>query len=264
MARNFSGAVSSIDPAEVEKFGRAAAEWWDPKGQFEMLHRMNPVRVRYIKDKVDQFLGKDKARSLHKPFTGLKMLDVGCGGGLLSESLSRLGGEVTGLDAAPENVKMAAFHAQADPLLVSPNYRAVTAEELLEETGGSCFDVVCSLEVIEHVNDPKSFVNTLSLLVKVRIFRFEYHLDLITAASQFFTVFMAEDVLKWVPPGTHEHGKYVTPEELTSYAAVANASVLDMSGMAYNPLGNRWHLIASSSPAALLMNYLACLKRNDL
>ncbi|KAI8854298.1 S-adenosyl-L-methionine-dependent methyltransferase [Chytridium lagenaria] len=209
------GTTSSIDPEEVAKFGRAAAEWWDPKGQFEMLHKMNPVRVSYIKDKVDQYLDRNRLVKLDKPFEGLKMLDVGCGGGLLAESLSRLGGDVVGLDAAPENVKMAKFHAESDPLLRSPTYRTLTAEELLEETGGSQFDVVCSLEVIEHVNDPKSFVSTLCQLAKP-----EGVILLSTinrnAASHFLTIFMAEQLLKWVPPGTHEHDKYITPEELTT------------------------------------------------
>ncbi|KAJ3106692.1 hypothetical protein HDU97_005844 [Phlyctochytrium planicorne] len=250
-----TASASSIDPEEVAKFSKASAEWWDPHGQFEMLHKMNPVRVGYIKDKVYQHLQRQQPGLLHKPFKGLNMLDVGCGGGLLSESLTRLGGQVTGLDASPENVNMARYHAESDPLLPKPTYRAVTAEDLLSETGGSVFDAVCSLEVIEHVNDPKSFVQTLCQLVKPQGLVFLSTINR-TAVSNFLTIQMAEQVLKWVPPGTHDHSKYVTPEEISSFVnSTGDSKVVDITGVTFNPLLSKWMLLSHLNPASLLMNY---------
>ncbi|KAJ3114665.1 hypothetical protein HDU96_001809 [Phlyctochytrium bullatum] len=251
--------ATSVDAEEVAKFGRAAAEWWDPHGQFAMLHKMNPLRVRYIVDKVDEHVRSVRESPRGKPLDGLRMLDVGCGGGLLSESLSRLGGTVTGIDAAPENVKMAKLHADADPMLVTPTYINTTAEDLLAETGGSCFDVVCSLEVIEHVTDPAQFVATLCQLVKPQGVVLLSTINR-TPKSYLFTIMMAEQVLRMVPPGTHDYNKYVTPDELTTFARHAGASIADIRGMFFNPITNAWELQPLELPQILLVNYLACLK----
>ncbi|KAI9359313.1 S-adenosyl-L-methionine-dependent methyltransferase [Zopfochytrium polystomum] len=265
-------AESSIDASEVSKFAQASAEWWDPRGQFEMLHRMNPVRVRYIRDQVvraspgSASATREELARMVKPFSGLSILDIGCGGGLLSESLARLGANVVGVDAAPENIAIATLHSRTDPMLQKPTYMASTAEAILEKGGEAQFDIVCSLEVVEHVRDPKKFIQTCMHLVKpggLGVFSTINR----TPASYLLTVVMAEQVLRWVPAGTHDHAKYVTPQEMVAYIESAGGRVEDMSGIAFDPLLKKWHLTGSASPSgiswqpSLWMNYIVACTR---
>ncbi|KAJ3202715.1 Hexaprenyldihydroxybenzoate methyltransferase, mitochondrial [Entophlyctis luteolus] len=206
---------------------------------------MNPVRVRYIRNqiqsnKIRESSGKDvESLSLAFPFSNLRIVDVGCGGGLLSESLARLGANVTGIDAAVENVAMATHHARLDPSIKGTlNFKSTTADELAKDEE-SAFDAVCSLEVIEHVNDPKQFVQDCMRLLKPNGLAVFSTINR-TALSYLYTIFLAEQVLRWVPPGTHNHEKYVTPQELREWATHAGGEVVDVTGMHFDPLLNSW------------------------
>ncbi|KAI8585571.1 S-adenosyl-L-methionine-dependent methyltransferase [Geranomyces variabilis] len=256
----FSSTSASVNDAEIAKFAKAAAEWWNPKGEFEMLHRMNPVRVRYLRDMLARHAGEPVGAPA-KPFEGLRILDIGCGGGLLSEALARLGATVVGADAAGENIAMAKIHAQQDPALTQLEYRHVTAEKLLED--GEQFDVVCALEIIEHVNNPKEFTRVCSQLVKPNGLIFFSTINR-TPASYLFTILLAEHFLQWVPPGTHDHAKYVTPQEMDQYLVNADCEPLETRGMAFDPLRNRWSLLSGDGLGDLQMNYIVGARRLDL
>ncbi|KAJ3333213.1 hypothetical protein HDU76_010534 [Blyttiomyces sp. JEL0837] len=263
-----SSTYSSIDAAEVSKFAKASADWWNPRGQFEMLHKMNPMRVKYIRDQYQKHSQDPSTVSTDPslPFAGLRMLDIGCGGGLLSESLSRLGASVDGVDAAPENIAMATIHAQMDPFLKTPNYQASTAEDLVTKVGDGYYDVVCGLEIVEHVKDPEEFIATCVKLVKPGGLVFFSTINR-TVTSYLFTIFMAESVLRWVPEGTHDHAKYITPSEFVSYLQRSGASALDTTGMGYSLVNNDWELLQDGKGplggmGALEMNYILCARRN--
>ncbi|KAJ3224152.1 Hexaprenyldihydroxybenzoate methyltransferase, mitochondrial [Chytriomyces hyalinus] len=271
-----TGSYSSVNADEVAKFAAASHEWWDPKGQFGMLHLMNPVRMKYIRD---VFLKYSRAGAdplvggLARPLEGKKVLDVGCGGGLLSESLRRLGATVTGIDASSENVAMATHHASLDPMLKENlAYRSITVENLLQEVGASHFDMVCSLEVIEHVNNQDVFIRNCMDLVKPEGLAVFSTINR-TPTSYLLTILMAEHILRWVPPGTHDHSTYVTPSELESFVRAAERSphhpancsldIVDTRGIAYLPLENKWQVLDSSTAASkfpfggdLDMNYV--------
>ncbi|KAJ3043917.1 hypothetical protein HDV00_003957 [Rhizophlyctis rosea] len=219
-----------------------------------MLHRMNPVRVRYIRSMLEQYFGTVSGSA--QPFQGLRILDIGCGGGLLSESLARLGATVVGADASSENIQIARIHASQDPMLSrgagSIEFRHTTAETLADE--GEQFDVVCGLEIIEHVSDPNLFVRPNGLLFFSTINR--------TATSYLFTILLAEHLLKWVPPGTHDHGKYITPEEMEKFLKTNGCDLLDASGIAYEPWRNQWKLLGGDSLGDLHMNYIVAAMRS--
>ncbi|KAJ3021541.1 hypothetical protein HKX48_008303 [Thoreauomyces humboldtii] len=258
-ARRFA---SSVDDQEIAKFARAASEWWNPSGEFEMLHRMNPVRVRYVKDLVTSMMHVDP---LHddpaKPFTGLRILDIGCGGGLLSEALARLGAEVVGADAGGDNIAMAKVHALEDPTLAKGlEYRHTTAEQLVLD--GEQFDVVCALEIIEHVVDPKEFTRVCSQLVKPNGLIFFSTINR-TPLSYLLTIFMAEKVLRWVPPGTHEHSKYISPEEMKQYLTSADCQPIHTKGMGFNPLTKQWRLLEGTGLGDLQMNFITGAQKLD-
>ncbi|KAJ3159322.1 hypothetical protein HDU86_001926 [Geranomyces michiganensis] len=258
-----------VNDAEIAKFAKAAAEWWNPKGEFEMLHRMNPVRVRYVRDTLARHATGELAGVVHatttigtsslaRPFDGLRILDIGCGGGLLSEALARLGATVVGADAAGENIAMAKIHAQQDPALTQLEYRHVTAEKLLEDR--EQFDIVCALEIIEHVNNPREFTRVCSQLVKPNGLIFFSTINR-TPASYLFTILLAEHVLRWVPPGTHDHAKYITPQEMDDYLVNADCEPLETRGMAFDPLRNRWRLLSGDGFGDLQMNYIVGARR---
>ncbi|KAJ3292942.1 Hexaprenyldihydroxybenzoate methyltransferase, mitochondrial [Rhizoclosmatium sp. JEL0117] len=255
-----TSASSSINAEEVSKFAAASAEWWDPHGQFGMLHKMNPPRTKYIRDQVLKHLNPSlfppSATPAH-PFKGLRILDVGCGGGLLSESLARLGATVTGLDASPENTAMATYHASLDPSLSPPpTFLAEPIEQHLQNTQQK-YDVVTSLEVIEHVNNPATFLKHCLQSVKpggVAVFSTINR----TRTSWLLTILAAEHVLKWVPVGTHDHAKYITPEELEGFVKGSgeNVQVVDVRGIAYRVLENRWEVLGSEADKKALGNSL--------
>ncbi|TPG20512.1 bifunctional 2-polyprenyl-6-hydroxyphenol methylase/3-demethylubiquinol 3-O-methyltransferase UbiG [Sphingomonas koreensis] len=216
---------TTIDPAEAAHFGGLAAEWWDPKGSSAMLHRLNPARLGYIRDQIDLHWQGDAAG--FTPLAGRSALDVGCGAGLLCEPLARLGGAVTGIDAAPENIAVARAHAAAAGLAI--DYRAVELATL----AGQRFDLVTSLEVIEHVADPARFVRGLAavlgedgLLVLSTPNR--------TAFSRLALITLAEGTGR-IPRGTHDWEKFLTPDELTALIEAAGLRVIDVRGLSFSP-----------------------------
>ncbi|KAK9721074.1 Hexaprenyldihydroxybenzoate methyltransferase, mitochondrial, variant 3 [Basidiobolus ranarum] len=235
--------------------------WWDPLGECQMLHLMNPPRVEYIRNFIERALPSEN-RDVAYPFRGLRMLDAGCGGGLLTESLVRLGGDVVGLDAAKPNIKIANLHANKDPALRSGpgsiEYREYTVEQMVED--GDRFDVVCSLEVIEHVNDPKQFLQSCVDLLKPNGVLILSTMNR-TPLAYALTIFAAEQVLRFVPPGTHDIQKYIRPSELQQAVNESGCVVEDITGIWFNPLKNSWQLINKEIPFSTEVNYLLAAKK---
>jgi len=243
--------ASTVDPAEVARFEAIAETWWDPKGPMRVLHKFNPVRLAYIRDEACRRFGRDprSARSLE----GLAILDVGCGGGVLSEPLARLGARVTGLDPARANVSVARLHAERAGLAV--DYRNETVEAVAAR--GEAFDLVLAMEVVEHVADVQAFVGACARSVKpggalamATINR--------TLRSFALAIVGAEYVLGWLPRGTHQWDKFVTPEELTAAVAAAGLAVDDLTGVAYNPLRDSWSLSPDTA-----VNYMLLASRAE-
>lgn len=227
-------AASSIDPAEVERFSRIAAEWWDPKGKFAPLHRFNPTRLAFIREQALVRFGRDaRART---PFEGLTLLDIGCGGGLLSEPMSRLGFAVTGVDASERNIGTASTHAAEHGLTI--DYRASTAEAL-EAEGAGPFDVILNMEVIEHVADPGEYLRTCGRLLAPGGLMIVATLNRTLKALALAKI-GAEYVLRWLPAGTHDWSKFLKPEELRGFLANEPLAMQGPFGVAYDPLGGRW------------------------
>jgi 2-polyprenyl-6-hydroxyphenyl methylase / 3-demethylubiquinone-9 3-methyltransferase len=226
-------ARSSIDPAEVERFSRIAAEWWDPKGKFAPLHRFNPIRLAFIRDQALYRFGRDPAA--RRPFEGLRLLDIGCGGGLLSEPMARLGFEVMGVDASPRNIGTAAAHAAEQGLAI--DYRASTAEDLLA-AGEGPFDVILNMEVIEHVADPAEYLRTCARLLKPGGLMIVATLNRTLKALALAKI-GAEYVLRWLPAGTHDWNKFLKPEELRGFLSAEPVTVDGPYGVVFNPLTGR-------------------------
>lgn len=237
--------ASSIDDAEVAKFRAMAAEWWDPAGKFKPLHMLNPVRLDYITGQITAEFARDR-KSL-RPFEGLRLLDIGCGGGLISEPMARLGAAVTGADAAAENIEVARLHAEQSGLAI--DYRAVTAESLLAE--GAQFDVVLALEIVEHVADPQQFLTTCARLLRPGGVLIASTLNR-TPQSFAAAIVGAEWVMRWLPRGTHAWSRFIRPDELAGMFEAAGVRVVDRAGMVFNPLGWSWSL----SRRDLAVNYL--------
>ncbi len=224
---------TTIDADEVERFSRMAAEWWDPNGKFRPLHKFNPVRLAYIRDKVAERFGRDP-RAPH-PFEGLRILDIGCGGGLLCEPMARLGAEVVGADASATNIEVAKLHGVESGLTI--DYRATTAEALADE--GEKFDVILNMEVVEHVADVDLFLAKCGEMVKPGGLMFVATINR-TLKALGLAIIGAEFVLRWLPRGTHQFGKLVRPDELESGLGKADLTIIDRTGVVYNPLGDRW------------------------
>lgn len=220
-----STANSTINPDEAAHFGALAADWWDPKGSSAMLHKLNPVRLGYIREQVDLHFDIDSTEL--KPLAGMRALDVGCGAGLLCEPLARLGAKVTGLDAAPENIAAAKAHAEAQGLDIDYRNQAI---EQLPDTG---FDLVTSLEVIEHVDDPQSFIAGLTRALSDKGLMILSTPNR-TAKSKLLLVEMAEMVGQ-IPRGTHDHDKFFQPQELVKLLAAEAMEVTDTTGINFNP-----------------------------
>lgn len=223
----------SLDPAEVEKFSKLAAEWWDPKGKFGVLHVFNPVRLDYIKEQVTARLGLDPL--LRRPFEGLRFLDIGCGGGLLSEPMARLGASVVGVDPSAKNIKTASVHALEMDLEI--DYREGLAEDLAAQ--GEQFDVILNMEVIEHVADPQAYTRTCLSMLRPGGLMFVATLNR-TAKSFALAIIGAEYVLRWLPKGTHQWEKFITPEELKEWIESNGARIRDEVGVTYHPLEGTW------------------------
>ncbi len=238
--------TSSIDTAEVAKFEAMAAEWWDPEGKFKPLHMMNPVRLDYITRQIAAEFGRDLKAP--RPFEGLRLLDIGCGGGLLSEPMARLGSEVVGADAAERNIPVARVHAEAQDLPI--DYRHTTAEALV--AGGESFDVVLAMEIVEHVADPAAFIATCHALMRPGGLMIASTINR-NAKSFLAAIVGAEWVMRWLPKGTHDWAKFITPEELTGMIARAGLDPVDRKGFVFNPVSWQW----SISDRDLSVNYVA-------
>jgi 2-polyprenyl-6-hydroxyphenyl methylase/3-demethylubiquinone-9 3-methyltransferase len=226
---------SSIDTAEVERFSRMAADWWDLRGPMAPLHKLNPLRLGYIRDKAAARFGRDPKKL--DCLKGLRMLDIGCGAGILSEPLARLGAQMVGADPADENIAAAQAHVQDSG--ISIDYRATTAEALAE--AGERFDVVLAMEVVEHVNDVKDFVATCATMVKPGGLMIAATLNR-TLKSFALAIVGAEYVLRWLPRGTHQWDKFVTPNELELAFERGGLQVAGERGIIYNPFADRWQL----------------------
>jgi 2-polyprenyl-6-hydroxyphenyl methylase/3-demethylubiquinone-9 3-methyltransferase len=220
---------------EVARFGRLADAWWDPDGEFRPLHQLNPVRVAYIRNAVARHFALDPAAA--QPLAGLSVIDIGCGGGLVAEALSRLGARVTGIDASAESVRVAELHARREGLDI--RYRHAVPEDLASD--GECFDTVLALEVVEHVADLDRFVEACAALRTaggVMVFATLNR----TLKSLALAKIGAEYVLRWLPPGTHDWRKFVRPSELAAILRRYRLDVSDLAGVTYDPLGGSWSL----------------------
>ena len=240
----------SIDPADVARFAAQAAEWWDVTGPFAPLHKFNPSRLAFVRDRAAAHFGRDaKARA---PFEGLTLIDVGCGGGLLAEPMRRMGFAVTAIDASPENIGTARAHAEPQGLDIA--YRAATVEQM-EAEGAGPFDVVLTMEVIEHVADPEAFVRCCSRLVAPGGMMIVATLNR-TLKSLALGKIAAEYVLGWVPPGTHDWRQFLKPDEIRLMLSAEPVAVTGPFGLALNPLTGRWR---ESDDAAI--NYMMIATR---
>ena len=230
-----TGTGSSVDPKEIERFEAMAADWWNPRGTMRALHRLNPVRLRYVRDQIAGHFGRSAVAL--DGLKGLKLADIGCGAGLLSEPLAKLGGEVVGVDMAATNVEMARVHAARSGLAI--DYRILAAEDL--EAAGERFDVVLAMEIVEHVTDPAAFLKTCAGLVKPGGLLFIATLNR-TMKAYALAIVAAEKVLGWVPRGTHDWNKFVTPAEIQDAVTPEGLAELDRCGVIYNPLLDEWRL----------------------
>jgi 2-polyprenyl-6-hydroxyphenyl methylase/3-demethylubiquinone-9 3-methyltransferase len=245
---------ASIDPQEVAKFSAIAAEWWDPAGKFAPLHKFNPVRLGFIRAEAACHFGRD-GRSL-RPFEGLSLLDIGCGGGLLSEPMARLGFAVVGADASEKNIGTARAHAAQSGLLEGEraiDYRATSAESLAAE--GLTFDVVLNMEVVEHVADVSAYLAACTRLVKPGGLTFVATLNK-TLKSLALAKIGAEYVLRWLPRGTHDWNRFIPPAELKEALEESGLTVLKTQGVSFNPLGWDWKLSSDVD-----INYMLVAKR---
>jgi len=242
--------ATSIDTQEIAKFEAMAAEWWDLDGKFKPLHMMNPCRLGYITEQIASEFGRDTRHDL--PFKGLRILDIGCGGGLLSEPMARLGATVIGVDAAAGNIPVAEIHARQMGLTI--DYRHSTAEALLAD--GDSFDVVLAMEIVEHVADPQDFVTLCGKLLKPGGLLVTSTLNR-NPKSYLMAIVGAEMIMRWLPKGTHDWQKFIKPEELVDMIANAGLTSVDKKGFVFNPLTADW----SVSDRDLSVNYVTAAIR---
>ena len=240
-------ANNTINKEEIEKFNTMAEEWWDPNGKFKPLHKFNPIRIEYIKNNiVKEFNIKEKI----KPLKNLEILDIGCGGGLLSEPISRLGGKVTGIDASNKNLNIARAHAIKNNLKI--NYICSSPEKLKSEKK---YDVILNMEVVEHVEDINLFINACSSLLKKNGIMFLATINK-TLKSYAFAIIGAEYILNWLPVGTHDWFKFVDPNELSLICKKNKLKLLDIKGMKFSIFQNEWSIIKNTD-----VNYISKFKK---
>ena len=240
--------MSSVNKKEIEKFSKMAAEWWDPEGKFKPLHKFNPIRIKYIKDNIiDSF----KLKHGMKPLEKINILDIGCGGGLLSEPMARLGANVTGIDASDKNIKIAKVHANENKLDI--NYFCASPEDLKIKNK---FDVILNMEIIEHVEDINFFIKSSSKLLKKNGLMFIATLNK-TLKSYVFAIIGAEYLLKWLPIGTHDWEKFVKPEDLKNILNKNNLEIEKIDGMKFDIFRDEWSISKDTS-----INYIAKLLKN--
>jgi len=242
-------AKTTIDQSEVDRFSAMAAEWWSPTGKFRPLHKFNPVRLEFIRNRVCENFGRDP--KAHRPLEGLRFLDIGCGGGLLSEPMARMGAEVVGADPSEKNIGIASTHARESGVPV--DYRAVTAEQL--QAAGETFDVILNMEVVEHVADVNLFLNTCAQMVRPGGLMFVATINR-TLKARALAIFAAENVLKWLPRGTHQYEKLVRPEEVERPLTANGLEIVHRTGVFYNVLQDRWNLSPDMD-----VNYMMLAKR---
>ncbi|MFM2280567.1 MAG: 3-demethylubiquinone-9 3-O-methyltransferase [Pseudomonadota bacterium] len=242
-------AKTTIDQSEVDRFSAMAAEWWSPTGKFRPLHKFNPVRLQYIRDHASAHFGRDP--KAHRPLEGLRLLDIGCGGGLLSEPMARMGANVLGADASERNIGIASTHAAQTGVPV--DYRAVTAEQLAAE--GEMFDIVLNMEVVEHVSDVPFFIETCASMVKPGGLMFVATINRTFKAAA-LAIVAAENILRWLPRGTHQYEKLVRPEEIETPLGRAGMQVIERTGVFFNPIQNQWNLSKDMD-----VNYMLLAKR---
>lgn len=237
--------TGTIDPAEIAKFEAMAAEWWDPNGKFRPLHMMNPVRLDYITRQIAAEFGRDL--TAERPFEGLRILDIGCGGGLLSEPMARRGADVVGADAAERNIPVARVHAEQSGLTI--DYRHTSAEALT--AAGEQFDVVLNMEVVEHVADPQVYLTACHDLLKSGGLMLCSTINR-NPKSFAMAIVGAEYIMRWLPKGTHEWSKFITPDELFKMIEIAGLRPVDRKGYVFNPISWGW----SISDRDLSVNYV--------
>jgi len=240
--------MNSINKKEIEKFSRIAEEWWNPNGKFKPLHNFNPIRIKYIKDN----LVKDfNIKTSNKPFKNIKILDIGCGGGLLSEPMCRLGASVVGIDASEKNIEVAKFHAKKSKLKI--DYRVASPEKLKTKVK---FDVILNMEIVEHVEDINFFIKESSKLLRKNGVMFIATLNK-TLKSYAFAIIGAEYILKWLPIGTHDWEKFVRPNDLINISKKNSLIFKKLNGMKFNILNNTWKVSDDTS-----INYITKFLKN--
>jgi 2-polyprenyl-6-hydroxyphenyl methylase/3-demethylubiquinone-9 3-methyltransferase len=230
--------MSSVNKKEIEKFSKMADEWWDPSGKFKPLHKFNPIRIQYIKENI---IGNFKLKNKKKPLDKINILDIGCGGGLLSEPMTRLGANITGIDASSKNINIAKHHAKKNKLKI--NYICSSPEKLKIKKK---FDVILNMEIVEHVDDINFFINSSSKLLKKNGLMFVATLNK-TLKSYMFAIIGAEYVLRWLPIGTHDWEKFVKPEDLKNILHKNNLKLEKLDGMNFNIIKDEWSISSDTS-----------------
>lgn len=243
--------MSTINKEEIQKFSKLADEWWDVNGKFKPLHMFNPIRIEYIIEKIKLHFNISKEMKNNRYLENLKILDIGCGGGLISEPLSRLGGKVTGIDASEKNVKVAKLHAQKNNLKI--RYLQNSPEKFEEYNS---YDIILNLEIVEHVDDINLYIKSCEKLLKKNGLMFTATINR-TFTSYVKAIIGAEYVLRWLPIGTHEWNKFIKPEELENYLNENNFNTIDVKGLIFNPLFRKWKRSDDFS-----VNYIICSKKN--
>ncbi len=240
---------TTINKEEIQKFSKLAEEWWDVNGKFKPLHMFNPIRIEYITDYIKNHFKIEKNKKNY--LSGLKVLDIGCGGGLISEPMSRLGASVTGIDASEKNINIAKLHSKESRLNI--NYINTSPEKLKDYEK---YDVVLNLEVVEHVDNVDLYIRSCVKLLKRNGLIFTATLNR-TLVSYFKAIIGAEYILRWLPIGTHDWNKFLKPEELENYLSKEGLSTLDLRGLKFNPLNNKW-----KRSDDLSVNYIICSRKN--
>ena len=240
--------TNTINKEEIEKFSRIAEEWWDPEGKFKPLHKFNPIRISYIKNNIVESF---KLENKEKPLENIKILDIGCGGGLLSEPFKRLGAEIVGIDASTKNINVAKLHAKKNNLNIK--YHCTSPENFKTDIK---FDVILNMEIIEHVEDVDFFLKSCAKLLRKNGIMFVATLNK-TLKSYLFAIIGAEYILRWLPIGTHEWEKFVKPNDLIDILKKYNFELSSLDGMKFNPIKNQWSLSSDKS-----INYIGKFKKN--
>ena len=238
---------NTLDKKEIEKFSKIAEEWWNPSGKFKPLHKFNPIRIKYIKENL---INDFNLTNKKKPLNGIKILDIGCGGGLLSEPMARLGAEVTGIDPLKRNIEIAKYHLKKSKLKI--NYYNFPPEKFKSKNK---FDVILNMEIIEHVENVDFFIDQSSQFLKKSGIMFIATLNQ-TLKSYLFAIIGAEYILRWLPIGTHEWNRFVKPKELIEIGKESNLKLIEINGVNLNILKNKWIISEDDS-----VNYITCFKK---